>query len=436
MTVELLDVKPDFLSLLQEVAFFPGILESQAINRQTGRFTILPAAPAIQFTAFDNDGLVDLFKTIDQKPIQPSTCLPFEYGWFVYLSYECVSYFEPKLSNIPMPVGTEPLAVAIYCQGAVVYDHLDDKCWVTAENTIVQADILQRIESNKKLKLASLDSEFSWQSESKLIFKSQVSQAKQLIESGDLYQTNLSRCWIAGLERGWDPLLLFSLLREANPAPFAAFFQTETWTLVSASPERLVQVKDGIISTRPIAGTRPRGTDKKQDDVLIKELLNTPKEQAEHIMLIDLERNDVGRVSINGTVEVDEFMVIETYPTVHHIVSNVIGRLKSEVSVVDVLASMFPGGTITGCPKIRCMEVIAELENRGRGFYTGSIGFINHDGQIDFNILIRSMGITGKQLKIFAGAGIVFDSDSQAELEETGHKAQGLFNILKSASCQ
>jgi anthranilate synthase component 1 len=212
-------------------------------------------------------------------------------------------------------------------------------------------------------------------------------------------------------------------LRRANPAPFAGLLQWEDWAIASSSPERLVEVRGGIAQTRPIAGTRARGAD---DAALIRELIDHPKERAEHVMLIDLERNDLGRVCEPGSIHVDELMSVESYAHVHHIVSNVRGRLRDGVTPGEVLRAVFPGGTITGCPKLRTMQIIAELEGVGRGAYTGALGYLNHNGDMDFNILIRTLTLHGDHVRLRAGAGIVIDSIAERELEETRAKARGL----------
>ncbi len=199
--------------------------------------------------------------------------------------------------------------------------------------------------------------------------------------------------------------------------------------MVSASPERLVSVHGREVETRPIAGTRPR-VDGDDDAARISELVGHPKERAEHVMLIDLERNDLGRVCTPGSVVVDELMTVESYPHVHHIVSNVRGELKVDASPGAVIAAVFPGGTITGCPKIRCMQIIAELEDHGRGAYTGAMGWLNRDGDMDLNILIRSAEIEASVLRFRTGGGIVIDSDPQHELDETRAKARGMLRAL------
>jgi anthranilate synthase component 1 len=264
-----------------------------------------------------------------------------------------------------------------------------------------------------------------------------VQRAQLYIRDGDIYQANLSRAWRAP----WRPAAaghaavaaLYRNLRRANPAPFAAWAQLPGLQILSSSPERLVRVRDGGIETRPIAGTRPRH---RQGDSAaeIAAMLASPKERAEHTMLIDLERNDLGRVCVGGSVAVAEFMVTESYAHVHHIVSNVRGRLRAGVGPVDVLRAVFPGGTITGCPKVRCMQVIGELEGQGRGAYTGSLGYINHDGSMDFNILIRTLTVADGVLQFRAGAGIVADSEATLELAETRAKALGMLRALSGVA--
>jgi anthranilate synthase component 1 len=260
-------------------------------------------------------------------------------------------------------------------------------------------------------------------------FTDGVRRVIEYLRAGDVFQVNLSRRWSAQFAAPVSPQALYAQLRRANPAPFAGLFSAHGRHVVSSSPERLVSVHAGHAQTRPIAGTRPRfeGDD---DAARIQELVGHPKERAEHVMLIDLERNDLGRVCEAGSVQVDEFMTIESYSHVHHIVSNVRGRLRADVTPGNVLAAVFPGGTITGCPKVRCMEIIAELECAPRGAYTGSLGYLNLDGSMDMNILIRSLQLDGRALTLRAGAGIVADSIPERELDETRAKARGVLRAL------
>ena len=249
------------------------------------------------------------------------------------------------------------------------------------------------------------------------------------LAAGDVFQVNLSRGWRARFDAPLSPGALFQRLRTNNPAPFAGIFGTATGSVVSASPERLVSVHGRDVATRPIAGTRPRfeGDD---DAARIRELVGHPKERAEHVMLIDLERNDLGRICEPGSVVVDELMTVESYAHVHHIVSNVRGRLRADVGPGQAIAAVFPGGTITGCPKVRCIQIIAELEGVGRGAYTGAMGWLNRDGDMDLNILIRSAEVEADSVRFRTGAGIVIDSDPRRELDETRAKAKGMLRAL------
>jgi anthranilate synthase component 1 len=252
------------------------------------------------------------------------------------------------------------------------------------------------------------------------------------IGRGDVYQANLSRGWSATLARGVSAPDLYARLRSANPAPFAGIAALPGFQLLSSSPERLLEIRDGFASTRPIAGTRPRGGTSAADDTLKRELVLNEKERAEHIMLVDLERNDLGRICRGGTVRVDEFMTVETYATVHHIVSNVHGELRAGVTPGQAIAAVFPGGTITGCPKVRCMQLLAGLEAAPRDAYTGSMGYLGVDGSLDLNILIRTLTVADRRIDFRTGAGIVADSDPAAELDETRAKAQGMLRALGS----
>ena len=229
-----------------------------------------------------------------------------------------------------------------------------------------------------------------------------------------------------------DPAELYARLRAANAAPFAAWLQLPGAHVVSSSPERLVAVEAGGVETRPIAGTRHRDPDAHTDRRLVSDLRANIKECSEHVMLVDLERNDLGRVAETGSVRVAELMTIESYRRVHHIVSSIVGRLRTGMTGADILRAAFPGGTITGCPKIRSMQIIQELEQyQPRGAYTGCCGYISRHGRMDTNILIRTLVVRGNQLRFRAGAGIVADSDPQRELEETRHKARGLVEALQ-----
>lgn len=257
-----------------------------------------------------------------------------------------------------------------------------------------------------------------------------VRRAKEYIAAGDIFQANLSLRVSADIPDR-DPWDLYRMLREINPSPFSCFIDFGGYQIVSSSPERLVRVSGRAIDTRPIAGTRPRGGDRGEDERMRTELLLNEKERAEHIMLIDLERNDLGRVADYGTVEVDELMITEEYSHVMHIVSNIRGVLAEGRDCFDVIRATFPGGTITGVPKVRCMEIIDELEPVRRGSYTGSAGYIGFNGNMDLNIIIRTFLIKEGRAYIQAGAGIVADSDPEREYLESLKKAEALIRAVE-----
>jgi aminodeoxychorismate synthase component I len=263
-----------------------------------------------------------------------------------------------------------------------------------------------------------------------------VHRCKEYIAAGDIYQANLSHRFTVtgdsltrhdGLHRD---MAAYDRLRIMNPSPFSGLLRFQETSLISSSPERLVRLNGRRADTRPIAGTRPRGHSVAEDRQLSEELRANEKERAEHVMLVDLERNDLGRVCDSGSVVVDEFMALEQYSHVSHLVSNITGTLKETATGFDLLKATFPGGTITGVPKIRCMQVIEELEPVRRGAYTGSMGYISWSGDLDFNILIRTLVLRRNKGYLQVGAGIVADSDPVREYEETLYKAQAFLSAL------
>ncbi|MBI3607190.1 MAG: anthranilate synthase component I family protein [Nitrospirae bacterium] len=256
-----------------------------------------------------------------------------------------------------------------------------------------------------------------------------VERAKAYIAAGDIFQANLAQRFTAAWGEH-DAFELYRRLRTINPAPFAAYIDLGDTQVVGSSPERLVRLSGREADTRPIAGTRPRGRTAVEDTSLTTELLLNAKERAEHVMLVDLERNDLGRVCNYGSVKVDEFMVTERYSHVIHIVSNVRGRLRDGATGFDLLDAVFPGGTVTGVPKIRCLDIIEELEPTPRGLYTGSIGYLSWSGEMDWNIVIRTIEVHRNTISMHAGAGIVADSEPEREYSETLYKAQALFDAL------
>ncbi len=395
----------------------------------------------------ENKAESDTFDTSD-KTLAGTNALPFTGGWFVYLAYEMAAEVEPCLSLPTLPAA-QVLAMAARCPAAIIIDKKNKQCIAVVETeysflldeieqdyqNILKQEAATAITENVDEKIA-LESLIEADPSSYL---SQVEKIKQYIVEGDIFQANLSRQWQAVLKQDINDTCLFRVLSKQNPSSFAAMACLPEMTIISSSPERLVSLTvspsagvNAIVETRPIAGTRPRNDNEQSDKALAKELLSHPKEQAEHIMLIDLERNDLGRVCRPGTIEVNELMTLESWQHVHHIVSNVRGELADNKSPIDVLRAVFPGGTITGCPKVRCIEILAEMEQQARGAYTGSLGYINNDGSMDFNILIRTMVREANKITFRAGGGIVNDSIAEKELEETRAKAKGLLKIFNS----
>jgi anthranilate synthase component 1 len=360
--------------------------------------------------------------------------LPFRGGWGLFLAYELAAQIEPVLRLHAAP-GPLPVALALRCPAAIARDRSSGRCVAICEAG--HEALLSGLDLDLGL-AAQLPPLGAWQEPLAIredeagAFLRGVDKVHDYLRAGDVFQVNLSRAWCAEFVAPPQPAALYSRLRRANPAPFAGLLAFEDWAMASSSPERLVSVRGHSVETRPIAGTRPRLAND-DEAAMILELMAHPKERAEHVMLIDLERNDLGRICRPGSVRVDEMMTVESYEHVHHIVSNVRGDLRDGITPGQVIAAVFPGGTITGCPKVRCMQIIAELEGEGRGPYTGALGYLDCDGDMDLNILIRSAWMAGTQVHFRAGAGLVIDSIAESELEETRAKARGLLRALESA---
>lgn len=415
---------------------YPHLLESTATGTQ-GRYDILFAFPGESLVLEDRNEF-DFLDALDARRVQAAAGhattaegLPFQGGWFIYLGYELAAQIEPQLQLRADDSGL-PVASATRIPAAVIRDRLQQRCWVVAE----QRAYLQAIQEDIAALDGASDSVDAFAIGTPVEDEPQhyldaVERVLHYIREGDVFQVNLSRQWRTDWPPGVTSAALYRRLRTLNPGPFNGLATWGDNAIICSSPERLVEVRGERVQTRPIAGTRPRGEHAACDRAKSEELLRHPKEQAEHIMLIDLERNDLGRVAQPGTVSVSELMTLESYATVHHIVSNVEARLRAGVTPGQVIRAVFPGGTITGCPKVRCMEIIAELEQQSRGAYTGSLGYLNHDGSMDLNILIRTMVRGNGRLSFRAGAGIVYDSVPRSELEETRDKAAGLLRAIR-----
>ena len=434
------------------------LLESASGSVKTGRYSFIGTDP---FLIFKSKGrIIEIIKkgkktTIDDSPLKILRELVGEYridrieglptftgGAIGILSYDFVHHFE-RLPRTTLDDLKLPDANFIFVDTVIAFDHYTKRSWVITNPSVRNEDyedaLLRMEEIIKKLSFPSpphpinqeirrpIEIRYEMKKEE---YKSIVRKAKEYIAAGDIFQSNLSQRLSAEIG-DIDPWNLYKILRDINPSPFAAFLEFDDYHIVSSSPERLLRVEGNVVETRPIAGTRPRGKDPNGDMEMRVELLLNEKERAEHIMLIDLERNDLGRVCDYGSIEVDELMVTEDYSHVIHIVSNIRGKLAEGKDCFDVIRAAFPGGTITGVPKVRCMEIIDELEPVSRGPYTGSIGYISFAGDMDLNIVIRTFVIKDSIAYVQVGAGIVADSDPEREFYETLYKAEALIRTLE-----
>jgi para-aminobenzoate synthetase component I len=446
------------------------LFESGKGPTTTGRYSFLATEPYQTFSGTHHDWTVrsaeghtqtgqapfsTLARLMQRSPIaRPPGAPPFFGGAVGYLSYDLVRQFESLPNHAQNDLHFPDLEFAFYDLVAA-FDH------TSGEWHLMFCPPLERFLGEPREKLyregcdrlaalearlstprphpepaASLDAVAFQPQQSRDSYMDRVRRCQDYIAAGDLYQANLSHRFSvtsrsfaeeAGLAM---ELQAYARLRRMNPSPFSGLMRIGQTSLISTSPERLVRLDGRSADTRPIAGTRRRGLDDSDDRRLREELLGNEKERAEHLMLVDLERNDLGRVCEFGSVLVDELLSIEQYSHVSHLVSHISGRLRTDVTGFDLLRAVFPGGTITGVPKIRCMEIIDELEPVRRGPYTGSMGYLSWSGDLDFNIIIRTLVLHEGQGYLQVGAGIVADSDPAKEYEETMHKAQAFLSAL------
>jgi aminodeoxychorismate synthase component I len=459
----------------------PVLLESARVHEKIGRYSFVTADPYLTFRSRSDTvelslpatprGKYGKRATMNRKPLrklrelmanyrtQPVPGLPpFTGGCVGYFSYDFVRQFEkiPQTAHDDLGI---PEACFLFVDLVVAFDHMQNRCWVIVNpgareqemgfrtpepeqwaglydqaaarlHAIAEKVMSARApagdrEPGKMPSPAALEPALTQQA-----FESMVRKCKEYIAAGDIYQANLSQRFSTPLGDA-DPIRLYSILRDINPSPFAAYCDFGDVKLVSSSPERLVRLAGRKADTRPIAGTRRRGSSGEETRELTADLLTNEKERAEHIMLLDLERNDLGKVCTYGSVTVDEMMVVEDYSHVIHIVSNVEGELAPGCDGFDLIRAVFPGGTITGVPKVRCMQIIDELEPVARGPYTGSIGYLANSGDLDLNIIIRTFVIKDGTAHVQVGAGIVADSDPGREYIETLQKAEALRKALE-----
>ena len=394
-------------------------LDSAAVNAKTGELSLIAVGSEEEFSFKEER---DAFKRLEKRffKLKERFTVPhLPYGLMGYLSYDANALIEevpsPKVDDIGMP-----LLHFFLPHTLLVFDNLKRELYLISHEPFKLPEKAPfKGEYRASLRGYNMERDY---------FEWAVGRIKDYIAAGDSFQVNFSQRLDFNFKG--SSVALYRRLREINPSPFAFYMDLGDFKAVSCSPERLLKVEDGVAQTRPIAGTRRRGRTLKEDEELKRELLLSEKERAEHVMLVDLERNDLGRVCRYGTVEVDELMVLEEYSHVVHIVSNVRGVLREGVSEVEALKALFPGGTITGAPKIRTMEIIAELEPTRRALYTGSVGYLGFNGRSDFNIVIRTLLLKEEVGYLQVGAGIVWDSIPEREYRETLHKARALLASL------
>ena len=431
---------------------------------QTRPVTVPTYTPDLPFHTVDGgDPLAAIRAFVPRRRVQPTEGMPrFTGGAVGALAYDASSMFEP---SVPLPehdpVGV-PTAAFIETDLVLVFDHLTHTLSAIASlhtepadlegrYKIAEAAIFEALERTARPSATELRGPTARPASGARIagpidtslgreeYIHAVEVAKDAIASGEAIQVVLARRQSFDLPLdpttgvALDGIGLYRALRRVNPSPYLFFVRTPTFEVVGASPELLLQAEGDKLTTHPIAGTRPRGADEREDALLAEQLQRDPKERAEHVMLVDLGRNDLGRVSRAGTVTVSKYMEVERYSHVLHLVSHVEGRLKTELDALDALRSVFPAGTLSGAPKVRAMQIIRELEARPRGIYGGAVGYVARDGDIDFAIAIRTMVCKGDTFEVTAGAGIVEGSDPHAEAEETRSKARGVLCAIEAA---
>jgi anthranilate synthase component 1 len=442
------------------------LLESVEGGERVARYSFLGASASLVFKSKSN--LIQIYDRIEKKnikfktekdpldeikkimqkfkPVKINELGRFWGGMVGYISYDMVRFFE-ELADKNYDELALPDSIFILTDSLLIFDHLEHTIKIVALVYIKNKKNIFRLydEATKKIdklhkKLLSPihykkrippKNNFKFTSNfKKEEFCKMVRRAKRYIKEGEIIQVVVSQRFKTGI-KGIDPFDIYRNLRSINPSPYMYFLNFSEAILIGSSPEMLVRCEDGLIQTRPIAGTRPRGKNEEEEKRLAEELLNNPKEKAEHLMLVDLARNDLGRVSQMGKVEVKEFMTLEKYSHVMHIVSEVRARLKKGKDIYDVLRASFPAGTVSGSPKIRAMEIIEELENTKRGPYAGCVGYFGFSGNMDTCITIRTIIIKDNFAYIQAGAGIVADSQPEQEYYESLNKAKALMEAIK-----
>jgi anthranilate synthase component I len=443
------------------------LLESVEGSEHWARFSFLGSRPRLVFKSrgheveiiedgkkrrFDSDFPLDSLKDLlkDYQPVTVPGVPPFFGGALGYVAYDAVEQFHEITNNKEDPFDA-PEIFFLFVQTLVAFDNLKhtikviDNVHLTRGQSLRSAykQAVGRIDkmiSSLQKKPRGIEPRELTESKGARKFRSNlnrdgfhsaVNKAKEYIKAGDIIQTVL--CQRLETKTGADAFEIYRALRFVNPSPYMFYLELEDLRIIGSSPETMVRLTGATIELRPIAGTRKRGATAQEEQALEADLLADPKERAEHIMLVDLGRNDVGRVAEIGSVEVNELMGIERYSHVIHIVSNVRGKLAADKSPFDLFVSAFPAGTVSGAPKIRAMQIISELEPQKRGLYAGAIGYFGYNGNLDTCIVIRTIVMKNDRVFIHAGAGIVADSDPELEYQETLNKARAMFRAVELA---
>ena len=419
------------------------ILDSAMDKEKLGRYSFISSNPfkVLKYKNTDQNPLDYLQEELNKYKVSNNTKLPFIGGAVGYLSYDLGNYIENLPRSAKDDLNVYDLYFGLY-NYVIVVDHLEEKTYIATPDIDIEKEknILEEVESRiinanengvdsicyeeREVEHVKLESNFT-----KKQFEKSVQKVKDYIRSGDIYQVNLTQRF-----NGKTVLSSYELyrdLRNISPAPFGAYLNFDDFNILSNSPERFIKCIDRKIETRPIKGTRPRGKTKEEDLRLQEELRNSEKDRAELLMIVDLERNDIGKISKVGTVKVPELFVIEPYANVNHLVATVTGEVEDERDSVDVIKATFPGGSITGAPKIRAMEIIDELEPTQRNIYTGSIGYIGFNGDMDLNIAIRTIIKKDDDVYFQVGGGMTWGSNPSDEYQETLDKAKSIMKALR-----
>jgi len=421
---------------------FPGecfLLESVEGTKRTARYSFIGVEPITVFKGRDSLIDIDGETTRVSNPYEAlrsyfksikcgaSEIAPFSGGMVGYAGYGMVKYFE-KIKETQAVDGQVPDLYFILPTHLVCIDHLNSRAFLISHGKLTELrDALSRTHLDQPSQVNIGEGKSNLNQDE---FEKMVLSAKEDILGGEIFQVVLSRR--TDFRMRGDPLDMYRALRALNPSPYLFYLDFGQVQLLGSSPEMLVRLENKRLTTRPLAGTRPRSNDVEEDEKLKVDMLLDEKERAEHLMLVDLHRNDMGRVSKFGSVKVNELMSVEKYSHVQHIVSNVESEIRDDCDAFDALRSCFPAGTVTGAPKIRAMEIISELEQTPRGPYAGSVGYFDFTGNMDFAITIRSIVVTGNKASIQAGAGIVADSVPEREFKETEHKMGAMIQAIRS----